>query len=447
MELQRDQVKLHDKELTRNDLFINNEQQSEKALSRHVGTMRTRISDVSILYDRKTQERAGRWSEKRKRKVRRRFQLLRRIFKGAESHKSVINTIDWATSELKDCRESNLNAIYSHTKPFERTARSADLMHFNQDSQGKVLIFPVCEKRFAKAGNNFHLKRLLKKFLEKEFYRFDMKKSPVYISYLGEIEDANVIRELGQMACKTLAISLVDLPPHETITEFLEFADELDLKGVEEYLGHLVLPSSQVVVAEAEDYEITEKDGKYIRLSSRPMAIPTGPIMMGALLAAETGEVITGKPGRGIRGVARPLMEYDQERLNAAELAQKGYVMIGPKGKILGASTANESDREELHQFPKVDARNTIGKALIQFSNDTTFGKWGAEERALFEKKVKGYFNDKVREGVIESFSIENITFNTNTKRAEIIVHIQYKDIVEGMDFVLEGTPGDIDLQ
>lgn len=438
------------KVLSKDDLFIDTENPGEKTLVRHVENLRKKVTDLALIYDENfLHQKAVKWGDERKFKALRRYKLIRKIFTDVINSDNVITNIDPVAKALKDCKERNINAIFFHTKPFERAARALDLMHVNRDGKGRIILFPVSEERFVRSGNNFHLSRFLKESLEKEFFKFQMKKSPLYITYLGEISDQVVIRSLAEIANKTLALALANVPSHKTIEDFLEFIEEeFKITGIEEFLGHLVLPSSHVKIPGVFDYDIEENNGVFLQKGKKEMAIPSAPIITGALLAADPGEVITGAGRRGIKGTSGPIMQYNKERMNASELAQKGFIMIGENGKIYGARTVNESDKRELHHFPKVDIRNTIGKALIQFSNDESFGKWGGKEKTEFISKVRDYLNEKVKNEVIKSYELDQtkVIYNNKTNRVEIMIKIFYNEITEGFDFSLIGSPGAIDL-
>ena len=368
------------------------------------------------------------------------FEMLYQIFKGANTVDDLAKNVEKTHTEVSNRYNRNMMEVYNKTKGFEKTARSLNLLYENAHGKANVYILPVNAAYFADGSSPKHFD-VLEDYLRKQWYKFQMEDSPFYVTYVGDIGSKSAMDKMAHIAQETRALAVVDVKEMGDAERVQQYADKMKITGISSHLAHLVVAGTYVHPIGAREYTFIEKDGRIIR-HEKPMAVPAASGIIGKILAVKPGISVAGLESAALTGINGVSVDYNYERIDAKEFSKRGVIMILPSGHVQGASTANKSSNRDLNKFDKVDIANALLKDLVQFCNNKAYSKWGKAEQVEFTREIKRYLNIRVKNQLIEKFSIGEILYDTDEDVVCIDIKIQFKEIADEFEISLSGESG-----
>ncbi len=374
------------------------------------------------------------------------FELLANILEHANTVEDVAANVDTTYQKVMETYEENIMTIFEKTKPFEKTARSLNLLYENAGGEADVYILPVSPNKFADSANPKHFDSL-RNYLKKKFYAWKMEDSPFYVTYVGDIGSKSAMDKMAEIACETRALAIVDTKEMNSVKAMIDHAKRMQIKGIPAKLGHLVVPATWVYALGAKDVQfVRDENGKLRRIETK-MAVPTACSLVGKLMEVPPGVYISGLEADAIIGIEGVKLNYELERIDSKELDKVGLVQIEPHGHIQGATTANSSNNADLRKFPKVDTANALLKDLVQYCNNKAFSKWGKKQKRAFQREIEIYLNRRMKQELIEGYKINNISYDPHEENVDIDITVFFYEVADEFDINLHGPQGGIDVK
>lgn len=375
-----------------------------------------------------------------------RFDLLISILDSSQSVADIAAKVDEAYVAVRERYEENMQAVFSQTKPFEKTARSLHLLYENTHGDAEVYIMAVSAIKFADAANPKHFDQM-RHWLRRKYYAWRMEESPFYITYIGDIGSKSAMDKMGKVAQETLAIAIMDIREMSSAKAVVDYADRVKIAGIPAHHGHMVIPGTWVYAQGAFDVEFIHDEKGRLKRVEKQMAVPASCALVGKLLEVRPGVYISGLEAEAIVGINGVKVAYDLERVDAKQWDQRGLVQIEPYGHIQGATTANKSNNYDLRKFPKVDTANALLKDLVQYCNNKAYSKWGEKQKREFQKEIEIYLNRRMKQELIEGYAINKIAYDQHEEAVDIDITIYFYEVADEFDISLHGPKGEIDVK
>lgn len=374
------------------------------------------------------------------------FELLLELFQNSNSLADFKTNVDVAYQKVENTYEENISVIFGQTKPFEKTIRSLNLLYENANGKADVYVFPVDAKKFADSSTSKHF-NAMRDFLRKKFYAWKMDGSPFYLTYVGDIGSKSAMDKMADIAMTTRAMAIVDIKENNSTKMALAHAKRLQIKGIPAKLAHLMVSGTYLFAAGAKNVQFNkDENGKLHRIESK-MAVPAAAALMGRLLSVRPGVFISGMEADPLVGIDKVQVQYGEERNDAKAFDKAGLIQISNGGNIQGTTTANSSNNTDLQKFPKVDAANALLKDLVQFCNNKAFSKWGKKQKRAFQKEIELYLNRRMRNELIEGYTVNEIAYDALDQVVNIDVTVQFFEVADEFEINLHGPQGGIDIQ
>lgn len=378
--------------------------------------------------------------------IRTKFTTLVKLLESSETVTDVAAKVDEAYQRARQLYEENMKAVYEKTKPFEKVARSLYLLFENASGQANVAVMPVSASKFADSANPKHFDAM-RHYMRKQYYKWMMDDSPFYITYIGDIGSKSAMDMMAMAAQETRALAVLDIREMSSAKAVADYADRLKIAGIPAHLAHLVVPGTWVYVHGAFEVDFIEDENGRLRRVEKQMAVPAAGAIIGKLLDVRPGVYVTGLEKSAIVGINGVKVSYDLQRIEAKEWDKRGIIQIEPYGHIQGATTANKSNNYDLRKFPKVDVANALLKDLVQYCNNKAYSKWGVRYRRDFQREIEIYLNRRIRQDLIEGYSINKIAYDQYDENVEIDITIQFYEVADEFDINLHGPKGQVDLK
>ncbi|HOY05718.1 MAG TPA: hypothetical protein PLO67_09980 [Saprospiraceae bacterium] len=374
------------------------------------------------------------------------YELLLAILQAGADVNAVAAKVDEILGAEEARYQENMQAVFEQTKPFEKTARSLDLLYRNAERDANVYVMPVNATRFADSSNPKHFKEF-RHFLRKKFYDFQMEDSPFYLSYVGNIGSKNAMQEMTKIAEETRALAVLDIRDLKSAKEVVDYAKSMKITGIPAHLAHQVTMGTWLLVHGAFEVEFTaDKNGRLQRRET-PMAVPAAGAFIGKMLSVPAGYYITGLEQSPIVGISGVKVAYDLQRIDARDWSDCGLIQIIPSGHIMGSTTANKSNNTDLTEFMKVDVSNSLLKDLVQFCNRKAYSKWGNRQKREFTLEIATYLNRRQSKEIFANYQINRVEYDGPEKVVEIDITIKFFDSADKFDINLHGPKNMIDFK
>ncbi|NUO02689.1 MAG: hypothetical protein HUU01_18940 [Saprospiraceae bacterium] len=373
------------------------------------------------------------------------FSMLANLLESTENVDDIQAKIDETYQAVQQQYEANMQAVFAQTKPFEKIARSLNLLYMNAGGEAKVAIIPVSASKFADSANPKHFEAM-RHYMRKQYYRWMMEDSPFYITYIGDIGSKSAMDMMAMAAEETRALAILDIREMSSAKAVIDFSDRVKIAGIPAHLAHLVIPGTWVYAHGAFDVDYVEENGRLRRIEKQ-MAVPTSCALIGKLLEVRPGVYITGLEKSAIVGINGVKVAYDLERIEAKQWDERGLIQIEPHGHIQGAATANKSNNYDLRKFPKVDIANALLKDLVQYCNNKSYSKWGGKHCREFQREIEIYLNRRMKHDLIEGYAINKIEYDTYDENVEIDISIQFFEVADEFDIKLHGSKNEVDVK
>ena len=360
----------------------------------------------------------------------------------------VNNLISTKYKEIAALNQENKKSVLETIQSHEIVLRASNLFFENAGS-GKIkdaYFLTVDPEKFAGTKNPVHFK-VFKEFLQKEFYDFQIKRSPAYIGYIGDIGKGG--QDMAEIAQETVALSVVDIMKSKNADSTLKRAESRVLRGSNPLWAHLVVSGAWVEVREA--YEGLEKN---------PMLVPSSTCIMGKLMSTPLSKdlQVTGFKPPALKGVIKTAYDRDEEKISlektkpdtrdSGDFRELGIMLpvkIDEGVKILVDRTANTSDREDkktsyLRKVSSMTVRNKIMKDLVAFCNykiDDT------GDMNSLKSKITAYLNDVKRKKIIKDYSNLKVV-EKDDDTVDVYVNIEYFSTKSKYNISILGTKGEL---
>jgi Trp operon repressor len=374
------------------------------------------------------------------------FDLLLRLLETSKSIKDVAAKVDQTYQEVRERYEENMKEIFDKTKPFEKTARSLSLLYENAHGSVNVFVMPVTKSKFADAANPKHYEQM-RHWLREKYYAWRMEESPFYISYVGDIGSKSAMDKMAKIAEETRAIAVLDIREMGSAKAVMDYADRIKIAGIPAPLAHLVIPGTWVYAQGAKDIEFVHDTNGKLKRVEKQMAVPSASALIGRLLEVRPGVYITGLESEALVGINGVRVVYDLQRIDAKQWDERGLIQIEPYGHVQGATTANKSNNYDLRKFPKVDTANALLKDLVQYCNNKAYSKWGEKYKRAFQREIEIYLNRRMKQELIEGYTINTINYDTYDENVEIDITVQFFEVADEFDINLHGPKGGVDVK
>lgn len=321
-------------------------------------------------------------TEEGRQEIAAKFELLRQLLtvKSAEQFRKKVAEIKAA---VETRRTANFKEVEELFKPIERRVRALQLLYLNAGTKPVVYILPIDAKRFVGAANPSHFNAMMK-WLQKQFYSYEMKQTVSYVATTEIMETVNQALQMAKIAQEVKAIFFGNIMKFTDYRKLIQYLQRIfPITGIDPQYAHLVFPAVWGYLEGAfEDYAEIHR-----------MSCPLGLAMLGKLLSVPPGEYISSLEKPPIDGIGGVCMEYDLETLDSKELQDLGVNMILKNGIIVGTTTANVSDNIDLQEYPTMDLINSIDRALVRFCNAKAHNKWGLAQADELKESIEIFFN------------------------------------------------------
>ena len=332
----------------------------------------------------------------------------------SETVKDMSIAADELLTKTKEQFVENQKQILETIRPWEKVVRSLDLFFKNGSSSGKVKdasFITVNPERFAGAENTAHFTAMAEE-LKNLYYAWQLKGSPLFITYVGDIGDGADL--LAKIAEETVALAIVDTVDSSSAKATLSRTKNRKLRGVESHWGNVVVSGTHLIGR-----------GAYEGLEDEPLSIPSACAITGKLMSSMEGNSIAGFENGALSGAKG--VRYRSDTRDSKSFGEQGMLVIGWEdgtARVFGDCTANQSDNVMLKKVSKMVVHNKVMKDFVDFCNKKAFSKWGNIQRTDFKKQIERYLNDLIREGVIEGY--EDVKIN-DINEDEVSVDVALK--------------------
>lgn len=374
------------------------------------------------------------------------FDLLSLLLQSVNTVEELERKVDETYQAEHQQYEENMRDVYEMTKPFEKTARSLNLLYENALGEAPVWVMPVSKAWFADSANPKHFEAF-RHYLRQKYYKFIMEDSPFYISYIGDIGSKSAMDKMAMVAMETRALAIMDIKEMSSVQAVMDFADRNKITGIPAHHAHMVIPGTWVYALGAFDVDFYTDDQGRLKRRERQMAVPSSGAIIGKLLDVPPGYYITGLESSAILGINGVKVSYDLERIDAKQLDNRGIIMIESYGHIQGATTANKSNNADLRKFPKVDTANALLKDLVQYCNNKAFSKWGKKEQKGFQQEIEIYMNRRMKQELIDGYEVVSISYDEEEEIVNIELIVKFYEVADEFDINLHGKRGGIDVK
>lgn len=373
------------------------------------------------------------------------FDLLSLLLESADTVEELAAKVDETYQAERQQYEENMQAVFEQTKPFEKTARSLNLLYENALGEAPVWVIPVNSAFFADSANPKHFEAF-RHYLRQKFYAWRMEDSPFYISYIGDMGSKSAMDKMAMAAMETRALAVFDIKEMSTAQAVMDYADRLKITGIPAHHGHMVIPGTWLMVNGAFEVDFYTDEHGRLRRHERPMSVPASGAIIGKLLDVPPGYYVTGLENSAIIGIDGVKIAYDLERIDAKEWEKRGLVQIEPHGHIQGSTTANKSNNFDLRKFPKVDTANALLKDLVQYCNNKAFSKWGRKQQKETKMEIENYLNRRIKQELIQGYKIETLEYDIQEETVTLEITVDFYEVADEFDINLHGPRGGIDI-
>lgn len=374
------------------------------------------------------------------------FSTLAALLESSLTVDEVAAKVDETYQGVRQQYEENMKAVFTQTKPFEKTARALQLLYQNAEGDANVAVMPVSTSKFADSANPKHFDAM-RHYLRQKYYAWMMDDSPFYITYIGDIGSKSAMDVMAMAAQETRALAILDIREMSSAKAVMEYADRIKIAGIPAHLAHLAIPGTWVYAHGAFEVDFVEDGEGRLKRIEKQMSVPAAGAIIGKLLSVRPGVYITGLEKSSIVGINGVKVSYDLQRVEAKQWDDRGLIQIEPYGHIQGATTANKSNNYDLRKFPKVDVANALLKDLVQYCNNKAYSKWGEKYRKEFQREIEIYLNRRMKHELIEGYEINKIAYDQYDETVEIDITIHFFEVADEFDINLHGPKGQIDLK
>lgn len=377
--------------------------------------------------------------------------MLADIFQNADTPEELAATISQFIAKLNNRFDENMAAIMSQTKETRQMLHSVQLAYENAP-KGTIQLFPIDKNAFVGCADDSYWVAFKAK-MRKRFRKFDLKnaQAPCYFSIPYAIESPDAARTIAEFMEETLGLGILSIRFFKKFAPLINYLEQVfQIKNSESSLGHLaIMGVTGYKNTVTENYVSANKVHQ-----EKPRLLPLflGPAMLGRLLATPIGATPSGWLNKGLLGINKVAIEYDQETVDSPTLEKHGVIMVLDNGKIMATTTANNGDLPEYTSFANMDVFINVLRSLLAFSNQYAHGNWGRSERESFINQIIKYCNglydnsgdNQVIEEAVTKDSL-GIFYNEQTKTVFVSIPIKYKGVVSKFRFTLIGKNGVFD--
>lgn len=321
------------------------------------------------------------------------------LFK-ADTVEEMSRRADDLLTKTKEQVINNQKIILTAIRPWEKTLRALDLFFKNASSSGTVndaSFITVDPNRFAGGNSSTHFNKMAEE-LQNLYYAWQLKGSPMFINYVGDIGDGADL--MAKIAEETIALAVIDTVDATSAKAALTRTQNRKLRGVESHWGHLVVSGTHLIGR-----------GAYEGIEDEPLSIPSSSAIVGKLMQSLEGNSIAGFENGALSGAKG--VRYRSDTRHSKKFGDQGMLIIGweeGSAKIFGDCTANQSDNAMLRKASQMVVHNKVMKDVVDFCNKKAFSKWGATQKRKFKALIERYLNDLVRDKVIQGY--EDVKIN-----------------------------------
>lgn len=358
------------------------------------------------------------------------------------------NLITNKYNEIATVNKENKKGVLATIRSHEETLRAANLFFENAGS-GKIkdaYFLTVDPEKFAGTKSPAHFKAF-KEFLQKEFYAFEMKRSPAFIGYIGDVGKGGF--DMAAIAQETVALAVVDTIKSKKAQATLDRTRNRKLRGDSPAWAHLVVSGAWLEVRAA-----------YEDLETNPLLVPAATAIMGKLMSTTLSKdlQITGFAPPPLKGVAKTAYDTDEDKLTLKQTApdrrdsgdfrEQGMMLpikTSEGVKIIVDRTANTSDKEDvktayLRKVSSMTVRNKVMKDLVAFCNlkiDDT-GDMGS-----LKSRITLYLNNSKRKNIIKDFKNLKVV-ESDDDTVDVFVELEYYSTKSKYNITILGTKGEL---
>lgn len=329
---------------------------------------------------------------------------------------------DELLAKTKEAAKANQQTILQTIRPWEKTLRAINLFFQNASSSGKTKYasFAIVDpNRFAGAENPAHFNKMAEE-LKEIYYRWVPDKSPMYLTYIGDIGDG--AGAFAQLAEETTAMVVLDTLEAGSAEATLKRTKNRNLSGAETKWGHTAISGTYLIGR-----------GAYEGLEKQPLSIPSAAPILGKLMSTEPGSGIAGFENGAISNAKG--VRYVSGTRESAEFGDRGMLILSWEegvARIFGDTTAIQAGGKDLAEYRKISkmiVRNKIMQDMVAFCNRKAYGKWGAKESRKFKEIVHDYLNDLVRSEAIQGYQDVEVV-QISEDKVEVYVNIKFYDTI-----------------
>lgn len=353
--------------------------------------------------------------------------LMIDLFK-SDSVEDMTTRADDLLTKTKTQVVENQKTILTAIRPWEKTLRSLDLFFKNASPSGKVKdasFITVDPNRFAGGESSTHFNQMAEE-LQNLYYAWQLKGSPMFISYAGDIGDGADL--MAKIAEETIAIAVVDTVDASSAKATLSRTQNRKLRGIESHWGHLLVLGTHLIGR-----------GAYEGLEDEPLSVASACAVTGKLMQSTEGNSIAGFENGALVGAKG--VRYRSDTRDSKKFGDQGMVIIGWEdgtARIFGDCTANQSDNAMLRKASQMAVHNKVMKDVVDFCNKKTFSKWGHTEKRKFKELIEMYLNDLVRDKVIQGY--EDVVINDlNDDEVSVSLVLQFYKTISRYLINIEG--------
>jgi len=351
-------------------------------------------------------------------------------------------------NEISEVNKENQKGVLKTIRSHEEVLRAANLFFENAGS-GKIkdaYFLTVDPEKFAGTKNPAHFKAF-KEFLQNKFYAFEMKISPAFIGYIGDIGKGGL--DMADIAQETVALAIVDTIKSKKAQATLDRTKNRQLRGNNPVWAHLVVSGAWLESREA-----------YNGLETNPLLVPATTAIMGKLMSTPLSKdlQITGFAPPPIKGVSKTAFDAAEDKLtlkktapdtrDSGDFREQGMMLpikTSEGVKIIVDRTANTSDKEDaktayLRKVSSMTVRNKVMKDLVAFCNMKIDDTGDTES---LKSRITLYLNDSKRKSIIKDYKNLKVV-ESDDDTVDVYVELENYSTKSKYNITILGTKGEL---